>query len=120
MTYLKNKNIEKAISVNLSNKYVYATNMHSIYNIIVGQTKNQPQEKLISYATFQVANTGQYPIRYLIILNKLWFSNPYEQHPIQCLWLTKRWLYNTIQHTNKNMTDYQFSFCKCTYVQRDV
>ena len=45
MTYLKNKNIDKAIRQKLSKKDIYETDMHKIYNIIVGQTNNQLKEK---------------------------------------------------------------------------
>ena len=43
MTFLKNKNIEKAIHNKLSNKVVYETDRHNIYNIIVVQKNEQPQ-----------------------------------------------------------------------------
>ena len=38
MIYLKNKNIDDATHLKLRNKYVYETEIHKIYNIIVGQT----------------------------------------------------------------------------------
>ena len=37
MTYLKKKNIYEAIRQKLRKKDVYETNMHKIYNLIVGQ-----------------------------------------------------------------------------------
>ena len=52
MTYLKNNNIDKDIHHKLRKKDVYETDMHNIYNIIVGQTKEQLQEKAASDATF--------------------------------------------------------------------
>ena len=70
--------------------------MHKIYNIIVGQTNKQLQEKAVSDATFQVVNTDQDPIGYLIILKRLCFSNHSEQHPIRSLCLATRRLYNTM------------------------
>ena len=38
MTYLKNKNIDEAIRQNLRKKDFYESDMHKIYNPIVGQT----------------------------------------------------------------------------------
>ena len=52
MTYLENNNIDKAIHKKLREKYVYKTDMHKIYNIILGQKNEQLQEKAESYATF--------------------------------------------------------------------
>ena len=43
MTYLEIKNIDKAIHQKLRNKDVYETDMHKIFNIIVGQTDDQLQ-----------------------------------------------------------------------------
>ena len=91
-------------------KYLYETNMHMIYNIFVGQTNKQLQDNAESDANFQAFNTGQYPIGYLMILNKLFFSNKYEQHPIRSLCLANRRLHNTIQYTNENTTNYVVSF----------
>ena len=62
MTHLKNNNIDKAIRHKLRKKDVYETDMHKIYNIILGRTNEQLQEKAASEATFQVVNTGRYPI----------------------------------------------------------
>ena len=45
MTNLKNNNIEEAIHQKLWNKDVYETNMHNIYNVIVGQTNEYLQER---------------------------------------------------------------------------
>ena len=58
ITYLENKNIDEAIHQKLRKKYVYETDMHMIYNIIVGHTRNQLQEKVASDANFHVVNTG--------------------------------------------------------------
>ena len=52
MTYLKKKNIDKAICHKLRKKYVYGNNIHKIYNLIVSQTNEQLQEKAASGATF--------------------------------------------------------------------
>ena len=62
MTYLKNKNIDEAICQKLRKQYVYETNMHMIYNIFVGHTKNQLQEKAVLDATFQVVKKVRDPI----------------------------------------------------------
>ena len=62
MTYLKQKDIDKAIRQKLRKKYVYETDMHMIYNILVGNTNNQLQEKAALEATFQVFKTGRDPI----------------------------------------------------------
>ena len=43
MTYLKNKNICEAIHQKLRKKYVDETEMHNIYNLILGQTNKQLQ-----------------------------------------------------------------------------
>ena len=71
MTYPEKRNINKAIHQKLSKKDVYETDMHKIYNIIVGQTNGKFHEKAASGATFQVINSVRYPIGYLIILKKL-------------------------------------------------
>ena len=38
MNYLEKKNTDEAICQKLRKKYVYETDIHKIYNIIVGQT----------------------------------------------------------------------------------
>ena len=43
MTYLKNNNIDEDVHQKLMNKDVYETDMHNIYNNIVGQTKEHLQ-----------------------------------------------------------------------------
>ena len=62
ITYLKKKNINEAICQTLSNNYVYESGMHKIYNIIVGKTNEQLQEKAALDATFQAVNTDRDPI----------------------------------------------------------
>ena len=52
MTYLEENNIDEAIFQNLRNKDVYKSDMHKIYNLIVGQTNEQLQEEAASDATF--------------------------------------------------------------------
>ena len=53
MIYLKNKNIDEAIHKKLRNKGVYKTDMHNIYNAIMGKKNYQLQENLASYDIFQ-------------------------------------------------------------------
>ena len=36
MTYLEKKSINEAIRQNMRKKYVYASDMHNIYNLVVG------------------------------------------------------------------------------------
>ena len=48
MTYLKNNNVDEAICQKLRENYLYKTDMHNIYKLIVGQTNNQLQEKVAS------------------------------------------------------------------------
>ena len=62
MNYLKEKKIDEAIRQNLRKKYVYQSDMHKIYNIILVQTNKQLQEKAASDATFQAVKTYQYLI----------------------------------------------------------
>ena len=82
MTYLEKNNIDEAIHQNLRKKDVYESDMHKIYNLIVGQTDEQLKEKATSDATFQAIKADQYLIGYLMILKRLCFSNQSEQHPI--------------------------------------
>ena len=86
-------------------KYVFETDMHNIYNLIVGNTNGKLQEKLASDATFQAVKTGRDPIRYLMILKKICFLNQYEKHPIRSICIAIRRLYNIIQYTKNNTTD---------------
>ena len=111
MTYLKKKNIDEAIRQRLRKKDVYESDMHKIYNLIVGQTNEQLQEKAASDATSQVVKTDRDPIGYLMILKRICFSNKSEQHPIRSLCLSTRRLYNNMQYANKNTTDYLVRFC---------
>ena len=76
----------------------------------MGQTNEQLQEKAASDATFQAVKTDQDPIGYLMILKKIFFSNQLEQHPIRSLCLSTRRLYNTMQYSSENTTDYLFRF----------
>ena len=84
--------------------------MNKIYNLIVGQTNEQLQEKAESDATFQAVKTDRDPIGYLMILKRICFSNQSKQHPIRSLCLSTRRLYNTMQYANKNTTDYLVRF----------
>ena len=43
MTYLEKKNIEKYIHQKLRNKDMYESDIHNIYNIIMGQTNDRLQ-----------------------------------------------------------------------------
>ena len=45
MTYLEENNINEAILQNLRKKGFYKSDMHKIYNLIVGQTNEQLQYK---------------------------------------------------------------------------
>ena len=45
MTYLEEKNINEAIRQKLRKNDVYKSDMQKIYNMIVGQTNEQLQEK---------------------------------------------------------------------------
>ena len=60
-TDLKNKNIDEAIHQKLRKRYEYETNMHKIYNLIVGQTNEQLQDKAASDATYQAVKSGRDP-----------------------------------------------------------
>ena len=57
MAYLEKKNVDEAIHQKLRKKDVYKSDMHKIYNLIVGQTNDQLQEKAASDATFQAFKT---------------------------------------------------------------
>ena len=106
MTYLEKKNIYEAIRQKLRKKDVYESDMHNIYNLIVGQTNEQLKEKAALDATFQAVKIDGYPIGYLMILKKICFSNQSEKHPIRSLCLSTRQLYNTMQYAGENTTDY--------------
>ena len=75
MTHLKKKNIDESICQKSRKKDVYESDMHKIYNLIVGKTNEQLQEKAASDATFQSVKTDRDPIGYLMILKKICFSN---------------------------------------------
>ena len=49
--------------------------MHNIWNLIVGKTNEQLQEKAVSDTTFQVVKNDQDQIGYLIILKRLCISS---------------------------------------------
>ena len=110
MTYLKKKNIDEVIRQNLRNKDIYKSDMHKIYNLIMGQTNEQLQEKAASDATFQAVKTDRDPIGYLMILKKICFSNQLEQHLIGSLCLSMRRLYNNMQYASENTNDYLIRF----------
>ena len=59
MTYLKNKNIDKAIRQKPRKKDAYETDMHKIYNLIVVQKNKQLKDKAVLDATFQAVKTGR-------------------------------------------------------------
>ena len=61
MTYLENKNIDEAIRQKLWKKDVYKSDMHKIYNMILGQTNEQLQDKAASDATFQAVKNDRDP-----------------------------------------------------------
>ena len=110
MTYLEKNNIDEAIRQKLRKKDVYESDMNKIYNLIVGQTNEQLQEKAGSDATLQAFKTDRYPIGYLMILKRICFSNQSKQHPIRSLCLSTRHRYNTIQYAKENTTDYLVRF----------
>ena len=110
MTYLYKKNINETNRQNLRKKDVYESDIYKIYNLMLGQTNEQLQEKFSSEATFQSVKTDRDPIGYLMILKRLWFSNQSEQHPIRSLCLATRRMYNTVWYANENTTDYLVRF----------
>ena len=116
MTYLKKNNINEAIRQKSRKKDFYESDMHKIYNLIVGQTNKQLQEKAASDATFQAVNTDRDPIGYLMILKRVCFSNKSEQRPIRWLCLSTRRRYNTMQYASENTTDYLVRFCNAQKV----
>ena len=71
MTYLKKKITDEATFQKLRKKDVYESEMHKIYNIIIGQTNEQLQEKAASDATLQAVNTDQESKVYLVILKRI-------------------------------------------------
>ena len=84
--------------------------VHKIYNLFVGQTNEQLQEKVASDATFQAVKTDRDPMCYLMILKNLCFSNQSEKYPIRSLCLSMRRLNNTVQYASENTTDYLVRF----------
>ena len=105
MTYLKKKNIDEAIHKNMRKKDIYKSDKQKIYNLIVGETNEQLQEKAASNATFQAVKTDRYPIGHLMVLKRICFSSQSEKHPTRSLCLYIRRLYNTMQYANENTTD---------------
>ena len=57
ITYLNKNNIDEAIRQKLGKKDVYESYMHNIYNLIVGQTNEQLQDKSALDATYQAFKT---------------------------------------------------------------
>ena len=110
MTYLNKNNIYESIHQNLRKKDVYESDMHKIYNLIIGQTNAKLKEKAALESTFQAVNTGQDPIVCLMILKRICFSKQSEQHTIRSFCLSTRRLYNNMQCTNENTTDYLVRF----------
>ena len=84
--------------------------MHMIQNIFVVHTNKKIQEKAASDTAFQDFKTGCDPIGYLTILKNFFFLNQSEQQPIQSLCLATRRMYNTMNYTNENKTNYLFIF----------
>ena len=65
--------IDESIRHKPRKKNVYESDMHNIYNLIVGQTNEQIQEKAALDATLQAVKTDQDPIGYLMILKRICF-----------------------------------------------
>ena len=59
IAYLKINNNDKSTLQNMRKRDVYESDMHKIYNLIVGQTNEKLQEKAASGATFQAVKTYQ-------------------------------------------------------------
>ena len=116
ITYLDKNNLNEAIRQKLRKKDFYESYMHKIYNLIVGKTNKQLQDKAESEFTFQSFKTELDPIGYLMILKRICFSKQSEQHPICSLCLSTRRLYNTMQYPNNNTTDYLVRFCNAQKV----
>ena len=53
MTYLENNNIDKAVCQKPRKKDAYKTNMHKIYNLMVGQINDKLKENAALDATLQ-------------------------------------------------------------------
>ena len=100
MNYIEKNNTDESIRQKLGNKDVYESDMHKIYNLIMGQTNKQLQEKAQLDAIFQAIKTHRDLIGYLLILKRICFSNQSEQHPICSLCLSTRRLHNTMQYAN--------------------
>ena len=97
-------------SIKLRNIDEYYTNMHKIYNLIVGQTNKQLQEKAAPNATYQEVKTDWDPIGYLNTIKKLCLSNQSEHHLIWSPFLDTKQLYNTTHYPDKNTTNFLVRF----------
>ena len=73
MAYPEKVHIDEAIHQKLRKKDLYETDMHKIYNLILGHTNEKLPEKAASDTTFRLVKSVQYPIGYVMILNQLWF-----------------------------------------------
>ena len=71
MAYLENKDTNEVIYKKLSKRDEYETDMNIIYNLIVGHTNEQIQEKAESDATFHTVKASRYPIGYMNILKNI-------------------------------------------------
>ena len=71
MTYLYKKYIDEAIRQKLRKKDIYESDMHKIYNLLVGQTNKKLQENAASETNFQAVKTDQEPIGHLMILKRI-------------------------------------------------
>ena len=72
MTYPE-KYIDESIHQNLRKENVYKSDMHKIYNFIVGQKNEQTQEKAASDTTFQAVKIRRDLIGYLMTLKRFCF-----------------------------------------------
>ena len=73
MTYIYKKISDEVICQNLKKKDVYKSDMHKIYNLIVGQTDEQLQDKTVSDAAFQAVKTDWEPICHLMVFKRICF-----------------------------------------------
>ena len=61
-------------------------------------------------SNFQAVKSGQDHIEYLMIINKLFFPNQSNHHPIRSIFLVTSQLYSAMEHANENTTDCHFRF----------
>ena len=59
ITCLEKNNIDEAIRQNLRKKNVYESDIHKIYNLIIGQNNEQIQDKAALDVTFQEIKNGR-------------------------------------------------------------